>query len=67
MGDRAVAELAIEAVNMAVWNRRPHPGLIHHSDHGAQCTSLAFGRTTAGVRYPRIHGLRWRCLGQRCS
>lgn len=45
MGDRPTAELAIEAVNMAVWNRRPDPGLIHHSDHGAQYTALAFGRT----------------------
>lgn len=43
MGERATAELAIEAVTMAVWNRRPEPGVIHHSDHGAQYASLAFG------------------------
>src|SRR5690606_36966180 len=29
---------------MAVRRRRPGPGLIHHSDHGAQYTSLAFSR-----------------------
>ena len=29
---------------MALWNRRPGPGLVHHADHGAQYTSLAFGR-----------------------
>lgn len=29
---------------MATWNRRPAPGPIHHSDHGSQYTSLAFGR-----------------------
>jgi putative transposase len=29
---------------MALWNRRPGPGLIHHSNHGCQYTSLAFGR-----------------------
>jgi transposase InsO family protein len=45
MGNRPLAELAIDAVNMAVWNRRPGPGLVHHSDHGAQYTAVAFGRT----------------------
>jgi len=45
MGDRPVADLAVDAVNMAVWNRRPGPGLVHHSDHGAQYTAVAFGRT----------------------
>jgi putative transposase len=29
---------------MAPWSRRPAAGLIHHSDHGCQYTSLAFGR-----------------------
>lgn len=43
--DRPVAGLAVDAVNMAVWNRRPDPGLVHHSDHGAQYTAIAFGRT----------------------
>ncbi|HHV63159.1 MAG TPA: IS3 family transposase, partial [Firmicutes bacterium] len=45
IGDRPVADLAVDAVNMAVWNRRPDPGVIHHSDHGAQYTAIAFGRT----------------------
>jgi len=31
-------------LNMATWNRRPGKGLIHHSDHGAQYTSLVFSR-----------------------
>jgi putative transposase len=37
-------ELVLDAFNMAVWNRRPDHGLVHHSDHGCQYTSLAFGR-----------------------
>jgi putative transposase len=37
-------ELVLDALEMALWNRRPAPGLIHHSDHGCQYTSLAFGR-----------------------
>src|SRR5690606_17493166 len=45
MGERPVADLPIGAVRMAVWNRRPDPGVIHHSDHGSQYTSLAFRKT----------------------
>lgn len=37
-------ELVLDALEMALWNRRPGPGLVHHSDHGTQYTSLAFGR-----------------------
>jgi transposase InsO family protein len=44
MAEHLRAELVIDAVDMAVWNRRPSPGLVHHSDHGAQYTSFAFGR-----------------------
>jgi transposase InsO family protein len=36
-------ELVTDALEMAVWNRRPAAGLVHHSDHGFQYTSLAFG------------------------
>jgi putative transposase len=38
------AELVIDAVEMAITNRRPAPGLVHHSDQGSQFTSFAFGR-----------------------
>lgn len=38
------AELVIDAVEMAIANRRPAPGLVHHSDQGSQFTSFAFGR-----------------------
>ena len=43
MGDRPVAELVLGALEVAIVNRRPK-GVIHHSDHGSQYTSLAFGR-----------------------
>jgi putative transposase len=36
-------ELVLDALNMAVWQRRPD-AVIHHSDHGCQYTSLAFGK-----------------------
>lgn len=33
-------DLVVAAVNMAERNRRPAPGVVRHSDHGSQCTSL---------------------------
>ena len=36
-------ELVLDALNMAVWQRRPE-AVIHHSDHGSQYTSIAFGK-----------------------
>lgn len=44
MADHLRAELVVEALEMALWNRRPSSGLVHHSDHGCQYTSLAFGQ-----------------------
>jgi putative transposase len=44
-------ELVLDALDMAVRQRRPH-GVIHHSDQGSQYTSVAFGKRCrqAGVR-----------------
>jgi len=36
------AELVLEALEMALYQRRPM-GVIHHSDQGSQYTSIAFG------------------------
>lgn len=44
MADHLRTELVLEALGMAVWQRRPPAGAVHHSDHGCQYTSLAFGR-----------------------
>jgi putative transposase len=48
-------ELVLAAVEMAVGNRQPEAGLIHHSDHGSQYTSVRFGErcAAAGIR-PRV-------------
>jgi putative transposase len=43
MRQDARAELVVDALEMALWRRRPAPGLVHHSDRGAQYTSLRFG------------------------
>jgi putative transposase len=37
-------ELVVDALEMAVWRRKPGAGLIHHSDRGSQYTALSFGR-----------------------
>ena len=52
MGPRIVAELADDALRMAIARRRPSSGLIHHSDHGSQYRSLLLGKTM------REHGIR---------
>jgi putative transposase len=36
-------ELILDALSMAMQQRRPGPGVIHHSDQGTQYTSIAFG------------------------
>jgi len=43
MADHLRTELVLSALDMALWTRRPAPGVIHHSDHGCQYTSIAFG------------------------
>jgi len=46
IADHLRAELVVDALDMAIWRRRPakESGLIHHSDHGTQYTSWAFGQ-----------------------
>jgi putative transposase len=44
MADHLRTELVVDALDMAIWRRRPATGLIHHSDQGCQYTSLTFGR-----------------------
>jgi transcriptional regulator with XRE-family HTH domain len=43
MADHIRSELVLDALQMALWNRRPAPGAIHHSDHGSTYTGWAFG------------------------
>ncbi|MGH2802878.1 MAG: IS3 family transposase, partial [Thermoleophilaceae bacterium] len=51
MADHMRAELVVEALEMAIWQRRPAAGLVHHSDRGGQYVSLVFGQTarSAGI------------------
>ena len=49
MADHLRAELVVGALEMALWNRRPQQGVIHHSDHGGQYASLLFGERCQAV------------------
>jgi putative transposase len=51
MADHLRTALVVSALEMALWNRRPAAGVIHHSDQETQYTSLVFGhrRQVAGV------------------
>jgi putative transposase len=37
-------EIVVDALQMAIARRKPAPGLVHHSDRGAQYTSLSFSK-----------------------
>lgn len=54
MATTLATDVVLDALNMAVAQRKPK-GVIHHSDHGCQYTSLAFGRRCreVGVRPSR--------------
>lgn len=47
MQDRIGRDLVIAAVTMAIAQRQPKPGLLHHSDRGSQYTSDDFQRLLA--------------------
>jgi putative transposase len=47
MADHLRSELVETALGMALARRRPGSGLVHHSDHGSQYTSVAFGKRCA--------------------
>lgn len=51
MANHLRTELVLDALNMALYRRRPR-NVIHHSDQGCQYTSIAFGKrcAEAGVR-----------------
>jgi putative transposase len=52
MRDTLAESLSLEALDMALWSRRPGPGLIHHSDRGVHYASTAYRSRLAG------HGIR---------
>lgn len=51
MKNTIAREVVLDALMMAVWRRRPEPGLVVHSDQGSQYTSDDW------FRFCRDHGL----------
>ncbi len=47
MSETMPQELTIAALEMAITNRRPEPGLVHHSDRGSQFAARAYRRLLA--------------------
>jgi len=43
IADHIRSELVVDALQMAIWNRSPAVGVIHHSDHGSTYTRWVFG------------------------
>jgi len=52
MGSRMKAQLVCDALTMAIWQRQPEEGLVHHSDRGSQYASKAFKQLL------KAHGVR---------
>jgi putative transposase len=45
IADHLRSELVVDALDMACWRQKPNAGqTVHHSDHGTQYTSWAFGQ-----------------------
>jgi len=44
MASHLRTDLVVDALEMAVWRRKPGAGLIHHNDRGSQYTALSFGK-----------------------
>jgi transposase InsO family protein len=55
------AELALDALTMALARRRPAPGLIWDSDQGSQFVSLAFGEQAGAAGIAQSLGSRGDC------
>ncbi len=60
MAEHPRSELVVDALQMALWNRRPQPGTIFHSDHGTQggfnrsSQHRLVGATVGARSWPRL-------------
>jgi putative transposase len=61
MADHMRSELVTDALQRALAQRRPAPGLIWHSDQGSQFVSLAFGQQARAAGIAQSMGSRGDC------
>ena len=52
MANHMRTALVLDALNMALAQRRPEEAVIHHSDQGTQYTSIAFGKRCQAMNVP---------------
>jgi putative transposase len=62
MTDHMRIELVTDALQMALAQRRPEPGLIWHSDQGSQFVSLAFGQQARAAGIAQSMGSKGDCF-----
>ena len=67
MGTTIDAELACRALEMAWQQRRPHKGLIFHSDRGSQYASGAYAELLAGHGIKVSMSRKGNCWDNACS
>jgi putative transposase len=56
VADHLQADLALDALEMAIWSRRAGTDLIHHSDRGVQYTSIRYAERLAEIGAVRSVG-----------
>ena len=59
MAEHLRTELVIDALDMAIWNRQPAAGLVHHSDQGCQLHLAGVRSPLPGGRHHPLDGLGW--------
>ena len=65
MSETMPQELTIDALKMAIAQRRPGPGLLHHSDRGSPICRACLSSPAARKRYALFHEPQRQLLGQR--
>jgi putative transposase len=55
LSERLERGIALNALKMALQDRQPPQGLLHHSDRGSQYSSPRLSAATGGTRHPKQH------------
>jgi len=66
MGSRLTADLAQDALTMALWRRQPQPGLTHHSERGVQYASQDYQRQLANAGITCSMSRKGNCWDNAC-
>ncbi len=66
MGQRLTVELVEQALTMAVANRAPAAGLVHHSDRGSQYAATSYQRLLTGYGFIPSMSRKGNCWDNAC-